>query len=202
MKTSVFPVPGNIEVMAKAIANPATAKIMTIQDAKKSPVKSMVSIRGRVTSEEMVRTVQVRGNDVLQVRNVRINDGSEEIKLALWRDQVNGCNLVTSSYMEEVSLSTTQRTKIEPCEEPSSIVNGSVVAYEKTDGGYSLLIEENERFFTHSISLGILCAGLGSEEATVERTMSLLIPLDCEVQYTRGTVETFSCRSTLTTQQK
>lgn len=50
MKTSSFAVPEDVETTAKAIANPAPAKIITIQDAKRSPIKSLVSIKGRVIS--------------------------------------------------------------------------------------------------------------------------------------------------------
>uniref|UniRef100_A0A8W8I735 Uncharacterized protein n=1 Tax=Magallana gigas TaxID=29159 RepID=A0A8W8I735_MAGGI len=64
MKTSAFAVPEDVKLTAKAIANPAPAKIITIHDAKKSPIKSLVSIKGRVISEEIIRTVQVRGTDV------------------------------------------------------------------------------------------------------------------------------------------
>uniref|UniRef100_A0A8W8LHI0 Uncharacterized protein n=1 Tax=Magallana gigas TaxID=29159 RepID=A0A8W8LHI0_MAGGI len=125
MKTSAFAVPEDVELTAKAIANPAPAKIITIHDAKKSPNKSL---------EEIIRTVQVRGTDV-QVRNVRVKDGTEEVMVALWRDQVDGCkvgeflkfsNLVTNSYMDEVSLSTTQRTKIQPCDAPPSMLTGTI----------------------------------------------------------------------------
>lgn len=46
MKTSAFAVPEDVELTAKAIANPSPAKIITIHDVKKSPIKSLVSIKG------------------------------------------------------------------------------------------------------------------------------------------------------------
>lgn len=59
MKTSAFAVPEDVELTAKAIANPAPAKIITVHDAK----RALVSIKGRVISEEIIRAVQVRGTD-------------------------------------------------------------------------------------------------------------------------------------------
>ncbi|XP_061169993.1 uncharacterized protein LOC133179218 [Saccostrea echinata] len=152
MKTLLINVPPHLQATAKSIANSLPAKSVAIRDVKTSPVKTMVTIKGRVTSEEMVRTVQVRGSDV-EVRNIRVNDGTEEIKVSLWRELVSMCkvgeylefsNVVTSSYQEEVSVSTTQRTTIQPCEAPPSVMEGKLIAFEKKETMYSLMIG-NER---------------------------------------------------------
>lgn len=110
------------------------------------PKRALVSIKGRVISEEII--VQVRGTDV-QVRNVRVKDGTEEVKVALWRDQVDGCkvgefleffNLVTNSYMDEVSLSTTQRTKIQEQSLPMKNLNLDFPLWWKTETHFSQLV--------------------------------------------------------------
>lgn len=200
MKTSAFAVPEDVELTAKAIANPAPAKIITIHDAKKSPIKSLVSIKGRVISEEIIRTVQVRGTDV-QVRNVRVKDGTEEVKVALWRDQVDGCkvgeflefsNLVTNSYMDEVSLSTTQRTKIQPCDAPPSMLTGTVIAYEKSEFGFSIMVEDGDTFQTVGIPINMVRDALECDENSVEDTLSIRIPFSVAVGTTNGIVSSFA----------
>lgn len=69
----------------------------------------------------MVRTVQVKGTDV-DVQNIRIKDDTEEIKISLWREMISTCsvgsfleftNVVVNHYQDEISLSTTSKTKIQ-----------------------------------------------------------------------------------------
>ncbi|XP_052695214.1 uncharacterized protein LOC128173547 [Crassostrea angulata] len=191
MKTSAFAVPEDVKLTAKAIANPAPAKIITIHDAKKSPIKSL---------EEIIRTVQIRGTDV-QVRNVRVKDGTEEVKVALWRDQVDGCkvgeflefsNLVTNSYMDDVSLSTTQRTKIQPCDAPPSMLTGTVIAYEKSEFGFSIMVEDGDTFQTVGIPINMVRDALECDEYSVEDTLSIRIPFSVAVGTTNGIVSSFA----------
>lgn len=199
MKTSVFAVPEDVELTAKAIANPAPAKIITIHDAKKRPIKSLVSIKGRIL-EEIIQTVQVRGTDV-QVRNVRVKDGTEEVKVALWRDQVNGCkvgeflefsNLVTNSYMDEVSLSTTQRTKIQPCDALPSMLTGTIIAYEKSEFGFSIMVEDGDTFQTVGIPINMVRDAHECDENSVEDTLSIRLPFSVAVGTTNGFVSSFA----------
>lgn len=69
----------------------------------------------------MVRTVQVKETDVA-VQNIKIKDDTEEIKISLWREMTTTCsvgsfleftNVVVTHYQDEISLSTTSKTKIQ-----------------------------------------------------------------------------------------
>lgn len=71
--------------------------------------------------EEMVRTVQVKGQDVA-VQNIKIKDDTDEIKVTLWREMTAACtvgsfleitNVVVNHFQEDISLSTTSKTQIQ-----------------------------------------------------------------------------------------
>ena len=50
MKTSNIDVPADIARKAHLISNPPPASMVTLKDAKTSPAKTMISVKGRVTS--------------------------------------------------------------------------------------------------------------------------------------------------------
>jgi len=65
--------------------------------------------------------VKVRGADV-PVKNINIQDSTDTLKVALWRDLTDSSlvgqyvklqNVVVTSYKDEVSVSSTARTQIE-----------------------------------------------------------------------------------------
>lgn len=71
--------------------------------------------------EEMVRTVQVKGQDVA-VQNIKIKDDTDEMKVSLWREITATCtvgnfleitNVVVNHFQEDISLSTTSKTQIQ-----------------------------------------------------------------------------------------
>lgn len=121
--------------------------------------------------------------------------------MALWRDQVDGCkvgeflefsNLVTNSYMDEVSLSTTQRTKIQPCDAPPSMLTGTVIAYEKSEFGFSIMVEDGDTFQTVGIPINMVRDALECDENSVEDTLSIRIPFSVAVGTTNGIVSSFA----------
>ncbi|XP_056018770.1 uncharacterized protein LOC130054182 [Ostrea edulis] len=200
MKTSSIDVPQKVIDEAKSISHPPPAETISLKTAKTSPVKTLISVKGRVTSEEMVRTVQVKGQDVA-VQNIKIKDDTDEMKVSLWREITATCtvgnfleitNVVVNHFQEDISLSTTSKTQIQKCEAPPSILKGSVIAYEKTELGFSLMIEEGESFQNVDVSMNLVMKALQCQENATETTLSEKIPFQCIVQNVNGNVEAFS----------
>ncbi|XP_061170755.1 uncharacterized protein LOC133180207 [Saccostrea echinata] len=200
MRTSSLDVPQNIIDEAKMISHPPPAETISVKAAKISPVKTLISVKGRVTSEELVRTVQVKGQDVA-VQNIKIKDDTDEVKVSLWREMTATCsvgsflqitNVVVNHFQEEISLSTTSKTQIQKCEAPPSILVGSVIAYEKNELGFSLMIEEGENFQHLDIPLNVVTKALQCEQNAAETTLSGKIPFKCRIKTLNGNVEDFS----------
>uniref|UniRef100_K1PZW8 Replication protein A 70 kDa DNA-binding subunit n=1 Tax=Magallana gigas TaxID=29159 RepID=K1PZW8_MAGGI len=68
-----------------ALACPPPAETVEIKAVHTSPVKTLLTIRGQIISEEMERTVKVGGVDT-SVRALRVKDESAVCKVTLWRD--------------------------------------------------------------------------------------------------------------------
>lgn len=94
--------------------------------------------------------------------------------------------------MDEVSLSTTQSTKIQPCDAPPSMLTGTVIAYEKSEFGFSIMVEDGDTFQTVGIPINMVRDALECDENSVEDTLSVRIPFSVAVGTTNGIVSSFA----------
>ncbi|XP_062595983.1 uncharacterized protein LOC134257373 [Saccostrea cucullata] len=123
-----FEIPAAIQQRGREILNPPPAPVVNVKEALDSPPKARVTVRGKVVQEEATREVLFK-EEKTKVKNIYIEDTSSRCKVALWRenteenvrpgDYVQITDVVTNSYRNEVSLSTTFRTKISKIECPA-----------------------------------------------------------------------------------
>ncbi|KAJ8313568.1 hypothetical protein KUTeg_008129 [Tegillarca granosa] len=133
--TKVFPctqvdVPENIVSQARILLNPPPAPSKSVSEALASPPKVRVSVTGRIVQEEATREVLVKEERV-KIKNIFIEDTSSKCKVALWRkcaeefirpgDYIEITDVVTNTFRNEVSLSSTSRTKITKTECPPEV---------------------------------------------------------------------------------
>ncbi|XP_062597814.1 uncharacterized protein LOC134259230 [Saccostrea cucullata] len=121
-----FELPAAIQQRGREILNPPPAPVVNVKEALDFPPKARVTVRGKVVQEEATREVFVTGvlfkEEKTKVKNIYIENTSSRCKVSLWRenteesvrpgDYVQITDVVTNSYRNEVSLSTTFRTKI------------------------------------------------------------------------------------------
>ncbi|XP_062580032.1 uncharacterized protein LOC134242041 [Saccostrea cucullata] len=197
MKTSNIDVGEELLDRGRFIANPPPAETITINKVKSSPVKTLVSIQGRVVSEEMTRTVKVKGNDV-QVKSVTIKDETDSVKVSLWRHLSDSAgvgkflsftDLVVTSYNDEVSVSSTSKTTIKEKEQPTTVVRGSIIAFEPNDVSLDLLVSVGEDFPTYTVSAEILVKLFGCTLENLTETLQSKLPLPCMMQVKNTTIE-------------
>lgn len=164
--TKVFPcaevsVPEHIVNQAKNLLHPPPAPTKTVSEALNSPPKERVSIKGTITQEEATRQVFVREESV-NVKNIYIEDATSKCKVALWRsfaekdirpgDYVHITDVVINTFRNEVSLTTTSKTKITKTDCPPEVkvkhaVSGCV------DGENMTFLLEDDTILTMPLEL-------------------------------------------------
>uniref|UniRef100_K1R6C5 Shieldin complex subunit 2 first OB fold domain-containing protein n=1 Tax=Magallana gigas TaxID=29159 RepID=K1R6C5_MAGGI len=164
--TKVFPcaevsVPEHIVNQAKNLLHPPPAPTKTVSEALNSPPKERVSIKGTITQEEATRQVFVREERV-NVKNIYIEDATSKCKVALWRsfaekdirpgDYVHITDVVINTFRNEVSLTTTSKTKITKTDCPPEVkvkqaVSGCV------DGENMTFLLEDDTILTMPLEL-------------------------------------------------
>ncbi|XP_053406668.1 uncharacterized protein LOC128559363 [Mercenaria mercenaria] len=137
-------VPDNIMQQAVDLIRPQTPEVLPIKDARKSPSKTRVSIRGKITSDGLSKPVTINGRQV-QVKTISVQDADDEIKVSLWRDLakkdlqlgeiVEVTHVVVNGklYNGEESLSTTQFSDINSAELPTEESDYQVLGIEVED---------------------------------------------------------------------
>ncbi|XP_078327836.1 uncharacterized protein LOC144623312 [Crassostrea virginica] len=150
--TKVFPcadvdVPDEVVQKAQIILNPPPASTKPVSEALNSPPKVRVSVKGRIMQEEATREVYVKEERV-KVKNIFIEDASSKCKVALWRnfadqdirpgDYIHITDVVTNTFRNEVSMTTTSKTKISKTECPSEV---------KTYNAISVCVDGDEMTF-------------------------------------------------------
>ncbi|XP_056002815.1 uncharacterized protein LOC130049384, partial [Ostrea edulis] len=116
LKTGPLEVPESLIKQGKAIACPPPADKVDIKSVQTSPVKTLVTLRGQVVSEEMERSVHVDAEDT-HIRTIKVKDNSGSCKVSLWREltkqktpvgsHITLTNVVVQVYNDEKSVSTT-----------------------------------------------------------------------------------------------
>lgn len=97
LKTGPLEVPAALIKQGKYIACPPPAAEVDIKTVQTSPIKTLVTLRGQVVSEEMERSVRVNGEDT-PVRTIKVKDTSGMCKVSLWRDLSKEKNLCGQSH--------------------------------------------------------------------------------------------------------
>lgn len=197
LKTGTMEVPQDILEKGKRIANPPPAVTRPIKAVKTSPVKSLVSVKGRVVSEDMTKTMKVKGVDV-NVKSVALKDETDSIKVSLWRNLSDSSivgkylsitNVVVTSFNEEISVSTTSKSILEECEPPVSQIHGSAIAFEKTELNISLLMNVHDEYATYEVPICMIAAALGCNTEDIETELQNNLPLQCSFILKDSTVE-------------
>ncbi|KAJ8050039.1 hypothetical protein HOLleu_03068 [Holothuria leucospilota] len=125
--TSIMYMRANIDIPqaiiqdAKQLIHPPEARLVTIQEANASPVKSTVTLQGFITQDENVRSVNVGGR-ATAVRGMTLEDKTGKIRLSLWREKatspikigdfVEATNLAITKFNSESTAGSTARTLI------------------------------------------------------------------------------------------
>ncbi|XP_072041299.1 uncharacterized protein [Amphiura filiformis] len=113
---------------ALVLLNPPDAPTKSINEAKKSPIKSHVSVEGTLVEDHAPRTVTVRMEPDVPVRDITIADSTGKVRVALWRSlasssvetgsfiKVTNCSVGQTKrqgdYTEEIQLSLTMSTTV------------------------------------------------------------------------------------------
>ncbi|XP_071847331.1 uncharacterized protein [Apostichopus japonicus] len=183
---------------------PPTPPPSDIPTVKKSPIKSMQSITGKVIRDEAPRQVFARGSNV-QVRTVVIEDKTDNIKLSLWKDFathqlkpgdfVTAENVVTTEYQNERQVSTTSRTKIKISTPPNEDMPLTIIAFDVEDETYQLLCQVDEDINTYEATAEIMntmLASLGEEyfdeTLSMEDRLMQVLPATINIKVCAGKV--------------
>ncbi|XP_061191610.1 uncharacterized protein LOC133199788 [Saccostrea echinata] len=133
--TKLFPcndvnVPQDISNRARILLNLPSAPTKPVSEALNSPPRVRVSIKGRIMQEEATREVFVKEERV-KVKNIYIEDSTSKCKVALWHnfaekdirpgDYVQITDVVTNTFRNEVSLTTTAKSKITKTDCPAEV---------------------------------------------------------------------------------
>ncbi|XP_062590718.1 uncharacterized protein LOC134252294, partial [Saccostrea cucullata] len=187
MKTGAMEVPHATMEKGARIANPPPAMTRPIKDIKTLPVKSLVSVKGRIVSEDMTKTVKVKGVDVC-VKSVSLKDDTDSIKVSLWRDLSDSSivgkylsitNVVVTNFNEEISVSTTSKSVLEECEPPVVKVQGSVIGFHKAELHISLLMNVKDDYLTYDVPLEMMSKALDCTLENLESEIEKKLPLQC-----------------------
>ncbi|KAJ8309714.1 hypothetical protein KUTeg_011579 [Tegillarca granosa] len=148
----------NAELLAKQELHPPPAPEVTLKDVQRSPIKSLVSIKGQVVQEEMAQTVMAF-NKPSTVKGFIIQNDDTKCRVSLWRDlaakdiktgdYVSITNVIVGQWNREVSLSSTTSTKIEKIQMPEEKIYARVsgIYHDKTK---MVLLLDTDKEFTVS----------------------------------------------------
>lgn len=122
--------------------------MQALKDALNCPVKTRVSVKGKVIQEEVTHEVRVR-NQPISVKHIYVQDKSmDKCRISLWLDcaeadiktgdYITVTNVVINNYKNETSLSTTSQTTVERADAPeervvydvqAASIDGNLVTY-------------------------------------------------------------------------
>lgn len=72
------------------------------------------------------------------------------------------------------------------------MLTGTVIAYEKSEFGFSIMVEDGDTFQTVGIPINMVREALECDENSVEDTLSIRIPFSVAVGTTNGIVSSFA----------
>lgn len=184
-------VPSEIESAAQVMANPPASAEVTLKEIDKSPVTSMLSVRGQVVAEEIARTVSVRGRDV-KVKSKTLKNGTGKCKVSLWREfaekevgigqHLKITDVVVQTYNNEKSVSTTGRTEVETVEAPSQLkLTENIMAFNMEENSLSPIIGDGEAYPAYRISLNKIATFLNCEENKIEEALINKLPMRASI---------------------
>ncbi|XP_052703444.1 uncharacterized protein LOC128179831 [Crassostrea angulata] len=192
LKTGPMEVPASLIQRGKDIACPPPAAEVNIKTVQTSPVKTLVTLRGQVVSEEIERSVRVNGEDT-PVRTIKVKDASGSCKVSLWRDlckektsvgrHISITNVVVQLYNDEKSVSTTSRTNIEEVDTPVIHRRVSFIGFEWLEENLASLTADdaNGEYEEFKISSEALAHYLECQLHEVESVLLCKLPLTAEI---------------------
>lgn len=187
LKTAQMDVPEHLIEKGAAIANPPPAATLALRDVKRSPVKTLVSVKGRIISEDMAKTVKVRGQDVT-VKTVSLKDNTDTIKVSLWRDLAEPSfvgkflqmtNVVVTAFNDEISISSTSKTDLKECDVPMTVVKGSAIGFEMKELTVSILLCNGDEFQELEAPVQMIADTLSCQLEDIEENLQNRIPMKC-----------------------
>ncbi|XP_061165364.1 uncharacterized protein LOC133174295 [Saccostrea echinata] len=192
LKTGPVAVSESLRKEALEMACPPPAEMVDIKAVHTSPVKTVLTIRGQVVSEEMDRTVKVNGEETT-VRSIKLRDATGTCRISLWRDMAKVkttvgshleiTNAVVQFYNEEKSLSTTSRSKMEEVETPEISQTVTFIAFEWVDDSFASLTSDdaNGEYQEFTISREALAHNLRCELQEVEPSLLRKLPMTAKI---------------------
>ncbi|KAJ8034442.1 ATP-dependent DNA helicase PIF1 [Holothuria leucospilota] len=195
-QTKVYPakpiaVPDEIIQNAVHLVRPPTPPPMLIKDVKVSPVKTMATLSGEVTQDEVPKEVFVKG-EATKVRTVTLTQHNDTIKMSLWRqdadceiktgDYIMAKNVMVKAYQGEMQVSSTSRTNIVKTTPPDEELFLTVLSVTDNDP-YNLLCQiDGDTVGDYTCQKEILLNMLPDEiaiEDDFEETLLEILPATC-----------------------
>eukprot|EP00105_Crassostrea_gigas_P017753 XP_011435649.1 PREDICTED: uncharacterized protein LOC105334049 [Crassostrea gigas] len=187
---------------AREIAFPPMSSEVPLKDIEKSPIKSMLSVRGQIVAEEITRTVSVKGRDT-KVKSLTIKDDTGKCKVSLWRDlaaseigigqHVKISDVVVQTYNNEKSVSSTTRTIIEEVEAPrSTTVTSEIIAFNMEDScDMSVVINDGELYPSYKVQSSIMAAYLNCNAEDLDDVLATKLPFQATFSIENGEIVNF-----------
>lgn len=186
-RTGQLQVPDSILQQAVCSVRPPTPPPIPLKEVHSSPVKTITSIMGTVTQDELPRQVVVRGEPVA-VRTIVMSDKEAKVKVALWRDEsktqiqtgdfLSVTNVMIKNYQGENQLSTTSRTTIKKTDMPPEDVTGQIEGYIEEENYVNLLMASD---LIVKIKHALLQEALNAGENEWKQVIDALIPLEATI---------------------
>lgn len=187
---------------AREIAFPPMSSEVPLKDIEKSPIKSMLSVRGQIVAEEITRTVSVKGRDT-KVKSLTIKDDTGKCKVSLWRDlaaseigigqHVKISDVVVQTYNNEKSVSSTTRTIIEEVEAPrSTTVTSEIIAFNMEDScDMSVVINDGELYPSYKVQSSIMAEYLNCNAEDLDDVLATKLPFQATFSIENGEIVNF-----------
>ncbi|XP_033638544.1 uncharacterized protein LOC117299194 [Asterias rubens] len=184
MERGKMSVPEELVRESVLLTRPATPPPIDVSLVKKSPVKSTVTVTGKISQDEAVRTVDVGGEDV-DVRNVTLSDKNCSVRMALWKEQtrsdvhpgdyITATNCIVKDYQGELQLTCTPRTTIKKQEPPEEKHEMTIVAFIPGGIHMQVAIEGSDTFY--NIDKDILATFLAVTQNELKSALKEAVPL-------------------------
>lgn len=182
-KSSQLEVADDILHQAVCSVRPPTPPPIPLKTVHSSPVKTVTSVTGVVTQDELPRQVVVRGEPVA-VRTIVLSDKEAKVKVSLWRNEskteiktgdfLSLTNVIVKTYQGENQLSTTSRTTIKKTDQPEEDIVGQIVGYTPEENFFELLLDNDS---TETIKQTLLMEAFSVSENDLREVLETRIPL-------------------------
>ncbi|KAJ8048378.1 hypothetical protein HOLleu_00661 [Holothuria leucospilota] len=173
-KSSPLQVPDAVMQQAVCSVRPPTPPPIPLKEVHSSPVKTMTSVQGMVSQDELPKQVTVRGEQV-PVRTIVLSDRDTAVKVSLWRDE-SSADIQSGDY-----VSLTNLMKTEP---PTEQTTQTIVAYSLNNESTVQLLLANDQ--TVLVKITYLQTVLNADFEDWQTVLEAIIPFEAEISVKKG----------------